>query len=71
MAQTKISEIREASNEELVRNLSDLKQEALNLRMQKSTGQLENTLRIRQVRREIARIQTIISERRNKAADSK
>ncbi len=64
MAQTKITEIRELTTEELTRSLMDLKQEALNLRMQQATGQLENTARRRIVRREIARVQTILTQRR-------
>lgn len=68
MPQTKIKEIRELTLDELARRLRDLKQEALNLRLQQATGQLENSARIRIVRRETARVQTIISERRNAAA---
>jgi large subunit ribosomal protein L29 len=64
MAQTKITEIRELTTEELTRSLMDLKQEALNLRMQQATGQLENTARRRLVRREIARVQTVLTQRR-------
>ncbi len=70
MPQTKITAIREASADELVKQLQDLKQEGITLRLQRSTGQLEDTARIRMVRREIARIQTIISERRLKASQS-
>lgn len=68
MPQTKISEIRELTTEELTSRLRELKQEALNLRLQQATGQLENTSRRRLVRRETARVQTILSERRNKQA---
>lgn len=64
MPQTKIKEIRELTTEELTSRLRELKQEALNLRLQQSTGQLENTSRRRLVRRETARVQTILSERR-------
>jgi len=64
MAQTKIKEIRELTTEELSRSLQELKQEALNLRMQQSTGQLEDTSRRRLVRREIARVHTILTQRR-------
>ena len=49
MAQSKITEIRELSTEELTGRLRDLKQEALNLRLQQATGQLENTARRRLV----------------------
>lgn len=67
MAQTKISDIRELTTEELTRSLSDLKQEALNLRLQQATGQLENTSRRRLVRRETARVQTILTQRRQQS----
>ena len=64
MAQTTITEIRELSTEELTGRLRDLKQEALTLRLQQATGQLENTARRRLVRRETARVQTILTQRR-------
>ena len=64
MAQTKIKDIRELTTEELTRSLMDLKQEALNLRLQQATGQLENTSRRRLVRRETARVQTVLTQRR-------
>ncbi|MDG1357745.1 MAG: 50S ribosomal protein L29 [Akkermansiaceae bacterium] len=64
MAQTNITEIRELTTEELISRLRDLKQESLNLRLQQATGQLENTARRKLVRREVARVQTTLSERR-------
>ena len=64
MAQTNITEIRELTTEELISRLCDLKQESLNLRLQQATGQLENTARRKLVRREVARVQTTLSERR-------
>ena len=64
---TKIKELRELSTEELATRRRDLKEEALNLRVQQESGQLENPARIREVRREVARIETIISARRNQA----
>ncbi len=70
MPQIKIREIRELSTEELQARLRDLKQEALNLRLQQSTGQLENSARLRLVRREAARVMTVLSERRRQAATS-
>lgn len=60
---TKISDIRELGLDELSARLRDLKQEGLNLRIQQSTGQLENSARIRQVRREIAQVNTIAREK--------
>jgi large subunit ribosomal protein L29 len=67
MPQSQAKEIRELTTEELQRQLLELKQEALNLRLQQATGQLENTARIRIVRRETARVMTVLSERRNQA----
>ena len=64
MAQSNITEIRELTTEELISRLRDLKQEALNLRLQQATGQLENTARRKLVRREVARVQTTLSEHR-------
>jgi large subunit ribosomal protein L29 len=61
MAKTKAKDINELSSDELQLRLRDLKQEALNLRLQKATGQLENPARIRQVRRETAQVLTAVS----------
>jgi len=60
----KASDIRTKTTDELSDELARLKKEQFNLRFQKATGQLENTARVRQVRREIARIQTIIRAKR-------
>jgi large subunit ribosomal protein L29 len=60
MAKTKAKDIRELSVDELNLRLRDLRQESLNLRLQQSTGQLENPARIRQVRRETAQVLTAI-----------
>ncbi len=65
----KASELRAKSEDELRGDLTDLKKEQFNLRFQAATGQLENSARVRQVRRDIARIRTIIGERAG-AADS-
>ena len=59
MAKTK--DIKDFTDDELNVRLRDLKQEALNLRLQKATGQLENSARIRQVRREAAQVMTVIT----------
>ena len=67
MSKTTAKEIRELSVDELSVRLRDLKQEALNLRLQQATGQLENTARRRLVRREIAQVMTILNELKNKA----
>lgn len=59
----KIKELRESTVEELSARRRDLKQEALNLRIQQQSGQLENPSRLKLIRREIARIETIITDR--------
>ncbi|HHW58192.1 MAG TPA: 50S ribosomal protein L29 [Clostridia bacterium] len=59
----KAKDIRELTNEELTQKLSDLKAELFNLRFQLATGQLDNPMRIRDVRKTIARIKTILRER--------
>jgi large subunit ribosomal protein L29 len=61
MAKTKVKPIGEMSSDDLKLQLRELKQEALNLRLQKATGQLENSARIRQVRRETAQVMTAIT----------
>lgn len=60
----KIADIRTKTADELADELAKLKKEQFNLRFQKATGQLENTARVRQVRRDIARIQTVITAKR-------
>lgn len=61
-------DLREKSNEELVTTRRELKEELLNLRIQQETGQLENSSLIKLNRRDIARIETLLSERRITAA---
>ena len=56
----KTSDLVGKTKDELKAKLVDLKKEQFNLRFQKATGQLENTARVRQVRRDIARIQTVL-----------
>ena len=65
----KFTDISELSVEELTTRLRDLKQEGLTLRLQASTGQLENTAKLKEVRREIAQVNTRFTELRNKAAN--
>lgn len=60
---TKPSELRELSDPELVERLREAKAELFNLRVQGATGQLDNNRRLQVVRRDIARIYTIIRER--------
>ena len=59
----KPADIRTKSDDEMKEQILDLRKEAFNLRFQAASGQLENTARVRQVRREIARIKTIMGER--------
>jgi large subunit ribosomal protein L29 len=58
----KVSEIRDLSEEELREKLSEVTQEQFNLRFQHGTGQLENTMRLGEVKRDIARIKTVLRE---------
>ncbi|HPA15883.1 MAG TPA: 50S ribosomal protein L29 [Desulfobacterales bacterium] len=58
----KASEIREMSMEEKKRKMTDLKQELFNLRFQHAIGQLENPGKMKQTKRDIARIATILNE---------
>ncbi|AEV38375.1 Ribosomal protein L29 [Pseudovibrio sp. FO-BEG1] len=60
----KATDVRAKTSDELKANLEELKKEQFNLRFQRATGQLENTARVRQVRRDIARIQTVLREKR-------
>ena len=64
----KIQDLRTKSPDQLKGELTALKKEAFNLRFRKASGQLENTARVRQVRRDIARIKTILGERSRQAA---
>jgi len=57
----KSAELRQKTPDELKTQLLGLRKEAFNLRFQKATGQLENTARVREVRRDIARIKTILN----------
>jgi len=66
----KAAETRQKSDDELSDQLTGLKKEALNLRFQTSSGQLESTARVRVVRRDIARIMTIQNQRRAAASAS-
>lgn len=56
--------------DQLVDELVKLKKEQFNLRFQRATGQLENTARFRQVRRSIARINTVLTAKRREAANA-
>jgi large subunit ribosomal protein L29 len=63
----KTSEARHLTADQLDEELNKLRKEQFNLRFQRATGQLENTARVRQVRRDIARITTIAAQMRAKA----
>ena len=64
MAQMKIDDIRGMSDDQREDAVLNLKKERFNLRFQRATGQLENTARVRQARRDIARIKTIAAQKR-------
>jgi large subunit ribosomal protein L29 len=63
MAETTAAEIRDLADEELVTRLGESKEELFNLRFQVATGQLDNNRRLHDVRRDIARIYTVMRER--------
>jgi large subunit ribosomal protein L29 len=63
MATVKAQDLRAKTPDELQSQLIDLKKEAYNLRFQGATGELENPARMRIVRREIARLKTVIAEK--------
>ena len=59
----KASNVRELSNEELTAKLADLKKELFNLRLSHATGQLNNPLQLNSVKKDIARVKTVLRER--------
>ena len=59
----KAKDIRERSDDELRKALGDLEEQLFKLRFQKSTGQIENPIKIREVRKDIARVLTVMNER--------
>jgi len=64
----KIEELRAKTDSELQDSVIALKKEALNLRFQQANGQLKNTARMRQVKREVAKIKTVLSEKKTAEA---
>ena len=60
----KSKELRDLTSEELMNKLNDFKSELFSLRFQLATGQLENTARIKMVKKDIARVKTILAERK-------
>ena len=66
MAEMKVADIRDMSADQMEDAILNLKKERFNLRFQRATGQLENTSRLREARRDIARIKTIAAQQRAK-----
>ena len=60
----KAEDVRAKTVDELNDQLNDLSKEAFNLRIQAASGQLENTARVRQVRRDLSRVKTILNEKK-------
>ena len=67
----KYKEILEMSSDELLTKKRDLRQESLHLRLQQQSGQLEQPSRLRLLRREVARIETVLTERSKQPATKK
>jgi large subunit ribosomal protein L29 len=63
----KMKEITELSTDELLTKRRDLRQESLHLRLQQQSGQLEQPSRLRLLRRDIARLETVLSHRENQS----
>ncbi|MDP7101322.1 MAG: 50S ribosomal protein L29 [Rhodospirillales bacterium] len=64
----KAEDVRVKTIDELNDQLNDLSKEAFNLRFQAASGQLENTARVREVRRDLARVKTILNEKKRESA---
>ncbi|KAJ54822.1 50S ribosomal protein L29 [Actibacterium mucosum KCTC 23349] len=62
------NELRDKTPDQLRDELAGLKKEAFNLRFQQASGQLESTARMRQVRRDVARVKTVLNEKAAQAA---
>jgi large subunit ribosomal protein L29 len=67
---SKAADVRTRTPDQLADDVLNLRKEQFNLRFQRATGQLETTGRFRQVRREIARVKTILAEKKSSAAQS-
>jgi large subunit ribosomal protein L29 len=65
---TKAADLRQKTADQLKERVVELKKEQFNLRFQRASGQLENTARVRVVRREIATIKTLLGERAKSAS---
>lgn len=66
----KAKEIREMTKQELSEQLSSIKEELFNLRFQQATGQLENAMRIKEIKKDYARVKTILRQRELEANDA-
>jgi large subunit ribosomal protein L29 len=64
----KTEDVRAKTLDELNDQVNDLSKEAFNLRFQAASGQLENTARVRKVRRDIAQVKTILNEKKHESA---
>ncbi|MBO7698612.1 MAG: 50S ribosomal protein L29 [Erysipelotrichaceae bacterium] len=62
-----IKEVREKSSEELMKSLDEMKVELFDLRFARATGSIENPMRIRELKKSIARILTVLRERKGEA----
>ena len=67
--QMNASDLREKTRDQLRDELANLKKESFNLRFQRATGQLENTARIRAVKRDTARVKTVLNEKAAAASE--
>jgi large subunit ribosomal protein L29 len=67
---TRVAEFRDLGDQELIERLESNKEELFNLRFQLATGQLDNPMHIKQIRHDVARILTVLRERRIDAARS-
>ena len=67
----KFKEIQEMSTDELLTKKRDLRQESLHLRLQQQSGQLEQPSRLRLLRRDVARVETVLTERNRQPAAKK
>lgn len=63
------TELRDKTPDQLREDLANLKKESFNLRFQQATGQMENTARMRQVKRDVARVKTVLNEKASAAAE--
>ncbi len=65
----KLAEIKELTKPELLKRRRELREETFNLRLQQKTGQITNTSRFREIRREVARIETTFASKKTPAAN--